>query len=381
MISGAAGDGARLLHRAAMFEAFAERVCVEDPLYVALCRLIARRDPMLALLDAAPAAQRRPNLLLAAIHDRLLEGCGHALGRYFPTLAGDQRPDDGLASALDDFFLHERSALHARVASHSTQTNEIGRCAVLWPALCAIAAGSPGRPLALLDFGCSAGLNLGVDHYAYEDGRLRWGALSGPGTPSIHCRVMRGTPVPRSSQPRRVADRLGLDPAAVDVHDDAAVRWLRACIWPHDDVRVRRYDQAVRIARVNAWPVRREADCAAAVEPWLDGLPTDRCTVVFNSWVLDYMEPQPRARHIQFMRELVQRRGIHWLSAERTTVDVGATTIPAPEPGDAEIPDAEIADGMLWQLTSCASAGVLDVQVIARSHPHGRWMAWYGLRR
>jgi hypothetical protein len=251
----------------------------------------------------------------------------------------------------------------------------------LWPALCAIAAGSPGRPLALLDFGCSAGLNLGVDHYAYEDGRLRWGALSGPGTPSIRCRVMRGTPVPRSGQPLRIADRLGLDPAAVDVHDDTAVRWLRACIWPHDDVRVRRYDQAVRIARVNTWPVRREADCAAAIEPWLDGLPADRCAVVFNSWVLDYMEPHPRVRHIQFMRELVQRRGIHWLSAERTTLDVGATSIPPPEPGDAEIPDAEIADGMLWQLTSCGSAGVLDVQMIARSHPHGRWMAWYGLRR
>ena len=50
-----------------------------------------------------------------------------------------------------------------------TQTNECGRCALIGPAL-TWAAQQFGGPLALLDVGASAGLNLGCDRYFLDYG-------------------------------------------------------------------------------------------------------------------------------------------------------------------------------------------------------------------
>lgn len=53
---------------ARLFTYFADHECRDDPLYVALCRLIAARPPPLRLLQQASATQRVPNLLLARSH-------------------------------------------------------------------------------------------------------------------------------------------------------------------------------------------------------------------------------------------------------------------------------------------------------------------------
>ena len=59
--------------------------------------------------------------------------------------------------------------------------------AVLYPMLLELARRFPGRPLALLDVGTSAGLNLGVDTYRYDYGGAMTGAPAAPGVPVIAC--------------------------------------------------------------------------------------------------------------------------------------------------------------------------------------------------
>jgi hypothetical protein len=361
---------------ARLFVHFAEREVTDDPLYQALCRHVAVQPALLALMQHAPATQRVPNLLLASVHERVLAGVPHALREYFPSAGGTRPPDAELASMFDDFVAAQQDALCRSLATRSTQTNEVGRCAVLWPALAALARRARRRRLALFDFGSSAGLNLGVDGYRYDYGAFMLGD-AGSDVPAIECHVVGDTAALQraASEPPEIVDRIGVDPAPVDLHDDAQVRWLRACLWPYDTVRGARFDAAVAQARRRGWRVQRCDDCAGAIEPWLDRLPTDVLPVVFNSWVLHYFDKSARAAHVQRMRELVQRRGVAWLSAEGAHIPLGAA--PAARGGDDRVNDAALANGSLWWVTwPDFDAATPATTLLARSHPHGRWLEW-----
>jgi hypothetical protein len=349
---------------AAAFRRFATQECPEDPLYVALCLLVAERPALAAGLSAAPPEQRRPNLWLAAVQDRLLElGGSHPLAAYYPSLGGGRAPDPALAATVADFVASEGAALDDSMRTRSTQTNEIGRCAVLYPMLLELARRFPGRPLALLDVGTSAGLNLGVDTYRYDHGGAMAGAPAAPGVPVIACDPVGPLPLPLGGA-FTLAHRLGIDPSPVDIHDERDVRWLRACLWPHDRARARRFDDAVALARTHRWPVRREADCTAALEPWVDSLPDGVLPVVFNSWVLAYFGAEALRHHIDTLTDLVAHRGVAWLSAEAPGVGISAPGRPPLMPGSSA-----------WTLVSRHADGV-RTECVAWSHPHGRHLEW-----
>ncbi len=356
-------DLSRLAKR---FHWFAEHECADEPLYQALCHVVAEQPALLALLAEAEAAQQLPNLWLAAVHDLLLSGVSHPLQAYYASLGGNRAPDAALAACLTDFVAQHREALRQHMATRSTQTNEIGRCAVMWPALQTIARRS-GRPkLALLDFGCSAGLNLGVDDY-----RCDYGAgveVGDDDVPVLPCRLVGPLrPTPATVQ---IVQRLGIDLAPVDVNDELAVRWLRACLWPSNVQRMARFGQAITLARRRAWPVRREADCTAAIAPWLASLPADVQPVLLNSWVLSYFEPPTLQRHIDTVTALVRERGLMWLSCEGPELHIGPVLPPAPfEDG------VQAQRGSLWTLCS-RDGDQARFDLLARSHPHGRWMEW-----
>ncbi|MFY7867276.1 DUF2332 domain-containing protein [Roseateles sp.] len=356
--------------RAQEFRHFAHLECPQDPLYAALCLMVADSAELLALLDHAPPTQARPNLLLAALHERVLAGVDHALAAYFPSVGGQRMPDAELPAVLLDFTRHERAALMAHLRTRSTQTNEIGRCAVLWPALQHIAALS-GRPdLALFDFGSSAGLNLGLDEYCYRyesaAGSFEAGAAPAPHRPWIQCQWL-GSAKPMPAHPWRVVERMGADPAPIDVQDESAVRWLAACLWPHDRERASRLQQAVALARLQQRPVVEAADCLDALEHWLQALPAGLQPVLFNSWVLHYVEQEALVLMRQRLAALMRQGALFWLSAES----------PQLRPAGLELPD--LAEGAtastLWTL-QWAKSGTLQQRALAWSQPHGRWLQW-----
>ena len=351
------------------FRTFAESECQEEPLYRALCQIIASDSEALRMLWAAPVEQQRPNLWLAAVHDLVLLGVAHPLCAYFPSVGGGRSIDADLAECFADFRQKHHAALSHKLSCGTTQTNEIGRCAVLWPVLQWLAEATGRRNLALFDFGTSAGLNLGVDSYRYHDGQQSWGAQRGDDAPVVRCRTVGPRQPPWNRASFTITTRVGFDVSPVDVHDETAVRWLRACLWPHDHERAERFDAAVGLARRERWSVIRAQDCIGSVENAVNELDDTMLPVVFNSWVLTYLSRAGQRRYASTMEELVMGRGAAWINAEHPQLGIGE---PAPQPA---LTGAEYVAGTLWNV--CLRVGDAPrYRCVARSHPHGKWLEW-----
>lgn len=364
------------------FAWFAANAFEDEPLYRALAAAAARHADWAALLGAAPASQRLPLLWLAALQDRVLAlvdaGERPALAGYYASAGAARPPDAALESHAGEFIERHRGALVHAIATRSTQTNEIGRCAVLWPVLQQLVETTDRRRIALLDVGCSAGLNLGVDRWRYRylddaSGQALDTVSDGrdPRAPEIACRVLAGARPTASAVPE-IASRHGIDLNPVAVDDAAEVRWLRACLWPHDAERRERFDAAVAIARTQHWPLSATTDAAASIDEWLLGVPADTLPVVFNSWVLRYFDSGLLRRHVDGMLARVAGRGAAWINAEDP--ELSRTWWP----GMPEVAAAGRSNATSWTVARPDGRGGVAWRLAATSHAHGRWMRWQG---
>lgn len=224
------------------------------------------------------ASYERPLLALAALRFRALEDDQHPLAPE--VLMDADAPDvpDRLREALRD------RSLVPVLAARSVQTNEPGR-AWGW-GLTALVLGLAHRRFALVDMGCSAGLNLVVDRTAIPY-RLGANQVAGFDFPSPESRV-------------------GLDRAPIDAADETAARWLRACIWPGQSDRLQRFE-ACRKVYANRWP--GEAPAPALVPHELGGgttravledvaaRPGSDVTLAFESVTRSYLAAEARLAH------------------------------------------------------------------------------------
>jgi len=352
----------------------------DDPLYQALADCAARHADWAALLAAAPANQRWPMLWLAALQDRVMAlvdaGERPPLAEYYASVGGTRAPDAALEGLLGDFIGQHRAALEKVIATHSTQTNEIGRCAVLWPILQELVGSAGRRRIALLDVGCSAGLNLGVDRWRYRYVDDATGALLSatpddrdPAAPEITCRVLAGARPSATAVPE-IVSRRGIDLAPIAVDDPVAVRWLRACLWPHDAERRRRFDAAVAIARTQRWPLGATTDAAASIVDWLRNVPADTLPIVFDSWVLSYFEADLLRRHVDTLLAQVAGRGAVWISADDPKLSRTWW------PGKPDVAADRRANATSWTVARPDGQGGVAWTLAATSHAHGRWMQW-----
>lgn len=365
--AGAAADGARRHER--------------------ICTGIAADAELLALICEAPLAQRRPNILLAAVHYLLLQGVDDPLARHYPTVdawrdghgplpavppsgpdthAGSDDPFSDFAT----FCREHRDQLAHLVATRATQTNEVGRCAGLLPGLASVAGGA-GRPLAVLDIGTSAGLNLLFDRYGYDyvPGH-RAGAATSPVT--VRCEVRHGTP-PLSTP--RVAARAGLDRAPVNLANDDAALWLLACQWPDHLDRFATLRAAIDLARTEPDPPAlisgdAVADLPGAVATLPDDDDAHLCLV--HSWMAAYLDPDGQEALGDAVASIAATRPCSWLFAEDPGEVPGLPVPPPPAGGRVRGATALVH----WSLGPDQRAP--RAARLADMHSHGRWLHWYG---
>jgi hypothetical protein len=256
--------------------------------------------------------------------------------------------------------LERADDIRPMLATRRTQTNEIGRCALLVPVL-ALVGGEVG-PLAHLDVGASAGLNLLLPryHYRYEPGGAE---IGGPSPVELTCSVRGDVPIPVELP--AISAAAGLDSAPIDVTDDDAVRWLEACVWPDQADRFARLRAAIALAR-EAPPRIVHGDAVHDVGAALDGLAEHGHPAVTTTWVLSYLSIDGQRAFVDALDAWAAANGdLSWVAAES----------PAQTPGLPIPTTAEPEHLTALSLTTWRN-GRRTVNRLGVAHPHGYWLHW-----
>ncbi len=339
------------------FRAFATTSTARAPLYGRLAAGIAEDEALLRLLHAAPEPQQIPVLLFAAVHDLLLSGLGIELREHYPNLSDAPTTGDPVP-LFRSFCMEHATALQELITTHHTQTNEVGRCAQLLPALGLIEA--EAGPLALVDVGTSAGLNLLLGYYRYD---YRPGGPVGPHS-TVHLECATRGPVPVPGDIPAIAFAVGLDAAPIDVTDDDAVRWLEACVWPDQADRFSRLTAAIELARTKPPDVRR-GDAVEDLPALVREAARHGHPVVANSWSLNYLTGESRIAYLVALERLGSEFDISWVLAESP-----AQTPELPVPTTVEAEHLTVLSTIRWR------RGERHVDRQATTHPHGYWLHW-----
>ena len=328
-----------------------------SPLYDRICRSVAQSDAVLDFVKQAPPRAHQPNVLLAAVHYLLLGGVDGPLAAVY---AGES--DDDVGPLFVDFCLAHQSALMPLLETRHTNTNEVGRSAVLGPALTTVAA-ELDEPLALVDVGCSAGLSLLCDRYLLDYGAA---GITGPADAVVRvsCNVLGGDP-PIASRLPPIVERIGIDLDPVDVRNDDDRRWQLACVWP-DTGRLPRTRLALEELRRTP-PRIVQGDAVATVHDVVLGLPSDATAVVMTTWALAYLTKENRIAFRDELQRASLARPVAWISGEGAKVVADlARDVPSDEQG---------IEANILGLTVFRD-GERDARMLAFVHGHGTWIDW-----
>ncbi|HEY8812021.1 MAG TPA: DUF2332 domain-containing protein [Candidatus Dormibacteraeota bacterium] len=346
---------------AASFEGFTR---VGSKLYGRLSGRILTDPELLELASRAPVGQPPPNLLFGAVHYLLLRGVSHPLARFYPSLNGGQDLAEDPFPAFRAFCLANAGAITDLMGRRTVQTNEVARSSALQRGF-AVIAERTGLPLALIEVGASAGLNLIGDRYryAYQGGGPRGGVAEHrpergrPLSPSmelgdpaseviIDCRLRGELNPPRGVAP--VAWRIGIDRNPIDIGDTDQALWLRALVWPDQPWRAELLLAAIRSAREDPPRVLR-GDAVEMLPEVLAKAPPNTALCVYSSFMLYQLGPIEAQRLESLLADAGSLRPVHRLALEWN-------------PTDRPYLDLHGPDGERTRL--------------AAAHHHGEWLEW-----
>ena len=308
-----------------------------SPSYEALALRVAGDADLIELIDTLPPMKRQPNLVFSA-------------ARFLGAPVADP-------GAFREWLLGSWDEVREVALARATQTNEAARCAPILPL---ISLAAQGGPVALLEVGVSAGLDLYPDRYSYRyataDGTVSIDPPDGESPVVIDCAVTGPAPIPDGVP--EVVWRAGIDLHPLDAASSDDVAWLDALIWPEHEDRRRRLRAAAAIAAAEP-PRMFTGDLVDRLQEVAAHAPAGATLVVFHTAVLMYLAPAARG---EFAERVAGLPG-HWISNEWHGVSPLTWTTSASEHlGIGALPsDFELA---------------LDGRQLAFCSPHGRDLRW-----
>jgi hypothetical protein len=333
---------------------FAETECKGySPLYEAITTACANSGDVMEFVSSLASHAHQPNLLLAAMHERVIQGFEPTLTPFYSGAA-----TGGIGRLFVESVLASRDILGPILTSRFTQTNEIGRVAILAPALSVI---PECDDLALIDVGTSAGLALHLDDCFIAYGS--YGSL-GPidSKVRVQAQVLSGHP-PLRRVP--IGRRIGIDRNILDPANEDDARWLLACVWP-DTGRLDRTRAALELAASRPSDLV-EGDALETLSNLLSSIQGP--IVVTTTWVAAYMDTEYRARLSAELMAASQQRDIYWISAEAPGV---VSDLPEVLPPQVEGPLPSVVG-----LVTFTKGEIAEARVLAHAHSHGSWIWWY----
>ena len=323
-------------------------------------------DP--ALLDLIRSCQPEahdPNMLFAAVQYLVLGGVDHPLAGLYsdtPSEATAAPPPDAGARFLD-FCQRYGDELTEQMNTRHIQTNETARCGGLAIGLAA-AALRIGEPVALIDDGASAGLNLVLDEYRLDFGSA--GSVGPAVSPvALSCEMRAPLPAELMRVPS-ITNRLGIDRAPVDLNDPDAVRWMLSCIWPGKG----RQERARAAINLQAGRPRlvRHGDMVADLGPALAEM-RPAPTIVMTSWSYSYLPLAARDEFLAVLEEAGRHQPVAWVCCDLLG------TVPAFVP-ETPFRESEPTPSVLGLATF--QGGESSFRGLAFMHSHGAWLEWLG---
>jgi hypothetical protein len=324
------------------------------PIYEQIARSIAEDRQLLALQYSALPSAHFPPMLLAGAHYLLLDGIAHPLADVYAGRSTAPAP-----LLFRDMCLGHQDELLNVLNARTVQTNEVGRSALLGPAL-TWAAGE--ETVQLVDVGCSAGLNLLCDRFRLDYGPR---GATGPDDSSVQvdCTVSAGLP-PIARQLPVIAERVGIDLDPPDLTDADDTRWLLACVWPGTG-RFDRTSRAMEIGRSDPPSIVR-GDALEVLPGVLDGLGDGRI-VVLNSWSFSYFPVDRRQEYVETLAEMGRHRPVTWLAMDVPgLVESLADVTPPTGSSEPDVLTAVTFDG----------ADTPRSEALAFVQSHGQSMSW-----
>ena len=322
-----------------------------SPLYSRISAGIGQDEELKALCAHARPGQPHANMILGAVHFLLLRGRDHPLRRFYGTLGGavSAEADDPFPD-FRDFVQRHRDAVLTLIETRVTNTNEIGRSALLHAAVRSVAR-ETSQALSLIEIGPSAGLNMIWDSYGvrYLRNGVAAATVNDAAPLMIDCEL-RGERTPPVSPVPRVAGRVGLELHPVDLSSANDRDWLRALIWPDQTARLARLDRAIELFMMRR-PVIRAGDALDLLPDALAEVPSDQVPCVYHTIAIYQFSREMKRALEDLLVVAGLRRPVWRISFE--------------------------FDGQFYILSAIRYAdGLREEKRLASSHPHGTWLEW-----
>ncbi|MFJ8526815.1 DUF2332 domain-containing protein [Bacillus sp. NPDC094106] len=295
-----------------LFRNFSVKECKgSSDLYEHLSLKISEDDELIALASHTQPGQPVPNLLLGAVHYLLLQGNDHVLKKYYGSLVAN--PEKNLEKAFQqfkDFCQLHREEIISILKTKLVQTNEVRRCTYLYPSFCYI-FNKVQKPLALIEIGTSAGLQLFWDQYSYSYGT---GEVYG----NIHSNVHLKSEIKGDNQPfflqqsPPVVERIGLDLHINDLNNEEDYVWLRSLIWPEHKERLEMFDNAAACLK-EQFVKLIEGDGVSLLSEIAEQLPEDAVICVFHTHVANQIPENIKHKLVDQIKEIGARQDIFHL--------------------------------------------------------------------